>query len=128
MSMFTSSMHMPNKKKMVPSARMHLPHMKLPVSNEKMLIYSAKVLISMSRMCYFLVCMNLRLYLLQVTLVFNFHFKCIMQMFLVLLADVHCLLCLSVNQLFVLSRQNALHFINFLQIGPNLLKFHQLKS
>lgn len=63
---------------MVLSARMHLPNMKLPVSSEKMLMYSAKVLVSksvlFSKMCYFLVCMSRRLCLLQVTLVFNFHF------------------------------------------------------
>lgn len=74
MSMFSSSMHMPSKKKVVLSARMHLPNMKLPVSSEKMLMYSAKVLVSKSRMCYFLVCLSHRLCLLQVTLVFNFHF------------------------------------------------------
>lgn len=127
MSMFSSSMHMPSKKKVVLSARMYLPNMKLPVSNEEMLMYSAKVLVSKSRMCYFLVCMNHRLCLLQVTLVFNFHLMDYANVFSENCSQMSIVPYVSQSVTCAKSSKCSTLY-TFLQIGPNLLKFHLLES
>lgn len=126
MSMFSSSMHMPSKKKMILRARMHLPNMKLPMSNEKMLMYSTEVLVSKSRMCYFLVCVNHRLCLLQVTLVFNFYFMDYANVFSENYSQMSIVPYVS-QSVICAKPSKCFTFYKFLQIGPNLLRFPPVK-